>query len=318
MLLFTTLAAWGAVSGVFALYAAYRFAKAMISLCDPLTATAVRPTGAYAGLAVWVTGASSGLGLDLSRLLAADGAKLVLSARRKDVLEEVKAELVAAGASPAHIVVLPLDLASLDSLPAAATQAVAAFGGLDVLINNGGISQREVGSKTSFAVDVELTAVDYLSCVALAKAVLPSLASSSAAAGGRIINISSVAGKIGAPLRTAYAGAKAALLAFFDALRVEEHALRTGGESGPYSTEPDRARLNPTDRRCLQRRSPHYQRVPRLDKDQHRRQRRDRERFEARAVGREHRERAAERVGVRPDLGGRALRRRRGVDRAEA
>ncbi|KAL1511181.1 hypothetical protein AB1Y20_005996 [Prymnesium parvum] len=193
--------------------------------CDTTTACAKLAPGAYSGKVVWITGASSGIGREMARQLGALGAKLILTAREAEALEKTKALVVAAGASANDVVVLPGDMEKLHALPALSLSAIALFGGVDVLVNNAGVTQRETGANTAFEVDVKMANVNYLSCVCLAKSVLPTMA---ARGGGRIINISSIAGKVGVPLRTSYCGTKHAMIGFFDALRAEEFARCSG------------------------------------------------------------------------------------------
>lgn len=173
------------------------------------------------GRVVWITGASAGIGAALARAAAARGARLILSARRREQLEAVRAGC----ADPGAHLVLPLDLAVPDTLEAAAREALAAAGGIDVLVHNGGVSQRSLARDTALAVDRRIMEIDYFGAVALTKAVLPSMR---AGGGGRIVVVSSLVGKIGTPLRSAYAAAKHALHGFFDSLRAEEHAAGIG------------------------------------------------------------------------------------------
>jgi short-subunit dehydrogenase len=103
-------------------------------------------------------------------------------------------------------------------LPAKAEAAMQFYGRIDMLFNNGGISQRSPALETSLEVDRALMQVNYLGPVALTKAVLPSMIGSRQ---GHIVVISSLTGKFGAPLRSGYAASKHALHGFFDALRAE-------------------------------------------------------------------------------------------------
>eukprot|EP00854_Cymbomonas_tetramitiformis_P000705 gene705-1163_t len=98
-----------------------------------------------------------------------------------------------------------------------------AFGHVDILVNNGGVSTRVMAHECSFAVDKEVMNVDFLGQVCLSKAVLPSMMKRRS---GQFVNISSLAGKTGVPLRTPYCAAKHALIGWFDALRLEQ--LETG------------------------------------------------------------------------------------------
>lgn len=191
--------------------------------CDADTAAAKLPRGAYRHRIVWITGASSGIGKELSMQLGSMGAKLILTARNVEALEQIAADIKALGND--SVSVLPADMSNIASLPSIAEKALALYGGIDVFVNNAGQSQREIGANTEFEVDVHLLNVDYLSGVCLTKALLPSM---TGRGGGRLINISSVAGKAGVPVRTAYCGAKHAMQGFFDALRAEESARGSG------------------------------------------------------------------------------------------
>lgn len=162
---------------------------------------------------VWITGASTGIGEALAYEYARRGARLVLSARNRTALEKV-----AAACAPAETLVLPLDLAQPADFQAAVRQVKAHFGRLDVLINNGGISQRSLALETGLEVDRRLMEVNYFGTVALTKAVLPLLLEQGA---GQVAVVSSLVGKFGTPYRSAYAASKHALHGFFDSLRAE-------------------------------------------------------------------------------------------------
>lgn len=142
------------------------------------------------------------------------GARVVISARRQDALEAVRAE----SAHPERVRIVTLDQADLDRSAAAAREALAAFGGLDVIVLNGGISQRSLAIDTTLAVDQQLMTVNYLANVAMIKAILPALIAQPAA---RIGVVSSLVGVVGSPYRTGYAASKHALHGFFDSLRAE-------------------------------------------------------------------------------------------------
>jgi short-subunit dehydrogenase len=161
---------------------------------------------------VWITGASSGIGAALAEAFGREGAKLVLSARRRAELDQVAAKC---GGAP---FVLPLDLAQADTFPAAVAAVLERFPRIDVLVHNGGISQRALVKDTQLEVDRRIMEVNYFGAVALTKAVLPSMSQAKA---GQIVVVSSVMGKIGTPQRSAYAASKHALHGFFDCLRAE-------------------------------------------------------------------------------------------------
>ncbi|MCW5909911.1 MAG: SDR family oxidoreductase [Cyclobacteriaceae bacterium] len=170
----------------------------------------------FSGKVVWVTGASSGIGEALAYELARQGAKLILSARRKEELERVKGNCPIA--TQGHVKILPLDLSEPATLRLCTEAAIQLFGQVDMLINNGGISQHSLAKETQPEVDRRIMEVDYFGTIALTKYLLPHFLSRKA---GHIVTISSVMGKIGTPYRSGYAAAKHALHGFFDSLRAE-------------------------------------------------------------------------------------------------
>src|SRR5438309_12010165 len=97
---------------------------------------------------IWITGASSGIGEALAYAFSAEGALLILSSRREEELERVKK----ACAHPGQVTILPLDLLDTTVLEARTAQAIAAFGHIDIMVHNGGISQRSLVSETSLDV----------------------------------------------------------------------------------------------------------------------------------------------------------------------
>ncbi|WP_258806552.1 SDR family oxidoreductase [Pseudidiomarina sp. CB1] len=175
--------------------------------------------GYFSGKTVWLTGASSGIGLAMAQQLAEAGAHLILTSRRAEVLEQVRSEL----AHPERHQVLALDLSQPE---AAAEQARVALGDqvIDILINNAGVSQRSMILDTDLKVYRQLMEIDYFGVVALTKLVLPRMVERRR---GHIVTVSSVAGKVGTKLRSGYNGAKFAVLGFMDSLRAEmnQHGL---------------------------------------------------------------------------------------------
>ena len=165
----------------------------------------------WAGQAAWITGASSGIGAALARGLAAQGARLVLSGRNVAALDAVAADCPQA-------LVLPFETTDFAAIGPAAELAWGWAGGIDLLVNNAGISQRSLAQDTDFAVYQQIIAVDLLAPIALTQALLPRMV---ARGSGRIAMISSIAGKVGVPMRTAYCAAKFGLAGYGDALRAE-------------------------------------------------------------------------------------------------
>ncbi len=166
------------------------------------------------GKTAWITGASSGIGEALAKAFVADGGSAILSGRRVPELERVAAETGA----PESCSILPFDTEDFASLDALVKQAIALYGKVDVLVNNAGISQRSLAIETDFSVYERIVSVDLMAPIALTQALLPHLLSNGA---GQLIMISSVAGKAGVPLRTAYCAAKHGLIGYSDALRSE-------------------------------------------------------------------------------------------------
>jgi short-subunit dehydrogenase len=164
---------------------------------------------------VWITGASSGIGEALAYEFNKKGANIILSARREDELERVKSGCVNADET-VHIV--PLDLAETDTLAEKAREAQAIYGSIDMLINNGGISQRAFATETTMETVRRVMEVNFFGTVALTKAVLPMMTEQKS---GHIVVISSVMGKFGTKYRSAYAASKHALHGWFDSLRQE-------------------------------------------------------------------------------------------------
>lgn len=165
---------------------------------------------------VWITGASSGIGEHLAYAFAGQGAKLALSARNEAELQRVRDNCP----DGTDILLVPLDITDTNRVFEAARTIIQHYSFLNILINNAGISQRELAKDTDLDVDRRVLEVDYLGTVAVTKAVLPTLLRQQF---GQIVVISSIMGKIGTPMRSAYAAAKHALHGFFDSLRAELH-----------------------------------------------------------------------------------------------
>ena len=138
---------------------------------------------------VWITGASSGIGEALAQSFASEGAQLVLSARRVDELLRVKKSLKIADVD---VMILPLDLSDTAKINELTQQVIAKFGRIDVLVNNGGISQRSLAKDTSMEIVRKLMEVNFFGTIALTKSVLPYMLKQKS---GHIIVMSSIAGK---------------------------------------------------------------------------------------------------------------------------
>ena len=165
---------------------------------------------------VWVTGASSGSGEALVKVLAEKDTKLILSSRHEATLERVLNSLPKNAQANARI--LPLDLSQPDTLDTKAKEALNFFGRIDIIFHSGGISQRSMAIDTTIEVDRRIMEVNYFGTIILTKAILPSMVDNGF---GHIVAISSLVGKFGSPFRSGYAASKHALHGFFDSLRAE-------------------------------------------------------------------------------------------------
>ena len=164
---------------------------------------------------VWVTGASSGIGTEIAKQAANGGASVILSARNEAKLQEVQQSLQ----NPDKHLVLPLDLSSSENFGSLVDQVIAKYNRIDVLVNNGGLSQRSEVHETPMEVDRRIMEVNYFGNVALTKEVLPIFRKQKS---GQFIVISSIAGKFGFFLRSAYSASKHALHGFYESLMLEE------------------------------------------------------------------------------------------------
>ncbi len=171
----------------------------------------------FQGQRVIITGASAGIGAELARQLSSRGARVALASRRKEHLEQVAAGCRELGGTP---LVVPTDITDAAQCSALVDEVVAAWGGLDMLINNAGRSMHALFQDISdLDIFQRLMRVNYFGAVYCTHAALPHLL----AAQGRIVAVSSLAGKAGIPTRTGYSAGKHALHGFLDALRTELH-----------------------------------------------------------------------------------------------
>lgn len=164
---------------------------------------------------VWITGASSGIGEALAYEFNKKGACVILSARRTDELERVKENCEN---SDETVRILPLDLTKQSTFPEKVEKAKTFFGTVDILVNNGGVSQRAYAVNSTMESIRRLMEVNFFGSIALTKALLPTFIDQKS---GHIVVISSVMGKLGTKYRSAYAASKHALHGWFDCLRQE-------------------------------------------------------------------------------------------------
>lgn len=169
----------------------------------------------YTSKVVWITGASSGIGKALAIQYNKLGAFVILSARKEDTLKSVQNQL----SSPENSYIQPLDLEKSENFVDMTSDIISKFKKIDILINNGGISQRGEVHETSLDIDRKLMEINYFGNIALTKAILPYFRTQQS---GHIIVISSIAGKFGFYLRSSYAASKHALQGFYESLLLEE------------------------------------------------------------------------------------------------
>ena len=172
------------------------------------------------GKTIIVTGASSGIGLTVSKYLAQAGAHVLLLARTKDKLDEVKAEIEAEGGKAS---VFPCDLNDMESIDAVSKEILASVDHIDILINNAGRSiRRAVHESIDRFHDFERTMqLNYFGAVRLVLNLLPHMMQRK---DGQIINISSIGVLANATRFSAYVASKAALDAFSRCLSAEVHS----------------------------------------------------------------------------------------------
>lgn len=165
----------------------------------------------YTGKVAWITGASSGIGAALARELAVRGAHVVLSGRDEARLADVAADC-------GESLILPFDVRDDAALADATAAAIAWKGGIDIAFANAGISQRSRALKTDMQVYRDIIAVDLTAQIAFSQSLIGHMA---ARGSGALGFISSIAGKVGVPMRAAYCAAKFGLAGYADALRGE-------------------------------------------------------------------------------------------------
>ncbi|KAG8126615.1 hypothetical protein E2320_021699 [Naja naja] len=152
---------------------------------------------------------SRGIGEELAYQLAKIGSWLVLSARRENELERVKKKcLEISSLSDKDILILPLDLTDRGSHESATKTVLQHFGRIDILVNNGGRSQRSLFVDTSLNVYNAIMELNYLGTISLTKFALDHMIQRKQ---GKIVTMSSVMGVMGAPLATGYCASKHAL-----------------------------------------------------------------------------------------------------------
>jgi dehydrogenase/reductase SDR family member 7B len=165
---------------------------------------------------IWITGASSGIGEAAAKKYSMEGFQVILSARRENELKRVQSEC----SNPENVKILTLDLSEISSFQDKVQKAISLFGHIDIMLHNGGISQRSLIQETDLEIDRKLMEVNFFGTVGLTKALLPHFIQRKS---GHFAVITSLVGKIASPYRSSYAASKHALHGFFDTLRAEHY-----------------------------------------------------------------------------------------------
>jgi NAD(P)-dependent dehydrogenase (short-subunit alcohol dehydrogenase family) len=185
---------------------------------------------------ILITGASTGIGAALAQLLASQslGIRLVLAARNQAKLEEVATYCRKAGAD---VLVIPTDISQVEQAKALASKTIDHFGRVDALVNNAGYGQMGPVELIPFEAVQRQFQVNLLGPLALIQALIPVMRDQG---GGRIVNISSLGGRLAFPFGGLYSSSKFALEGISDALRMELAPFNIKVsviEPGPVSTD---------------------------------------------------------------------------------
>lgn len=180
----------------------------------------------YSETTVWITGASSGIGEALALHYAGRGASVVLSSRKREKLAEVAQKCYSVACDGGYqglmedkFFVVPIDMADQDSISRAWVQVQKLTQRIDILINNAGVSQRALTRDATLSLDRKVMEINFFGTVMLTKLVLPHMLANG---GGHVAAVSSIVGKFGFPLRSAYSASKHAIKGFFESLDAEE------------------------------------------------------------------------------------------------
>jgi len=169
----------------------------------------------FDGKTVWITGASSGIGEALVYAFIKRGAFVIASSNEPAELERVKNNC---SEFSKNIACVPFDLADTTGINSLVDEQLKKSGRIDYLLNIGGISQRATIEETPLWLDRKIMEINYFGTIAFTKAVLPYMIRQKS---GHILATSSISGRFGFPLRSAYSASKQALHGFFETLHIE-------------------------------------------------------------------------------------------------
>ena len=169
----------------------------------------------FRGKIVWVTGGSSGIGEALVKAFARGGAVVIASSKDPEGLMRVKNDCAEYSV---NVNCVPFDLSDTDAIATVAENQMNIFKRIDYLLNIGGISQRARIEETPLWMDRKIFEINYFGTVALTKALLPYMIRQKS---GHILATSSISGRFGFPLRSAYSASKQAIHGFIETLYLE-------------------------------------------------------------------------------------------------
>ena len=169
----------------------------------------------FEGKVAWITGASSGIGECLVYSFVRRGATVIASSNEPIELERVRKNC---GDFAENVVCIPFDLSDTSGIDKIVKEQIEKTGRIDYLLNIGGISQRATIEETPMWLDRKIMEINYFGTIALTKAVLPFMIKQRS---GHILATSSISGRFGFPLRSAYSASKQALHGFFETLFIE-------------------------------------------------------------------------------------------------
>ena len=169
----------------------------------------------FEGKVVWITGASSGIGECLVYSFVRKGAIVIASSNEPQELERVKQNC---GDLSGKVICVPFDLSDTSGLENIVKDQIEKTGRIDYLLNIGGISQRATIIETPLWLDRKIMEINYFGTIAITKAVLPYMIKQQS---GHVLATSSISGRFGFPLRSAYSASKQALHGFFETLFIE-------------------------------------------------------------------------------------------------